>query len=199
MKTKDTSIQVYKETKRLILRPLETYDYENWVQAYSSMRAPQNEWDETSWIDSELTVKKYKEHLKKHLNWRKQDHYYQMGVFRKDDGMLIGYISLMDISRELFQNAYLGYRIFNNHWGQGYATEACQAAIDIAFKTLNLHRIEAGISPSNKRSIKVAKKIGMRKEGVSSRRLFINNKWVDLALFAVTTEDLGKKWKPLRR
>ncbi|MDG0816040.1 GNAT family N-acetyltransferase [Bdellovibrio svalbardensis] len=192
---KTAHLPIFKKTKRLVLRPLELHDFENWAQAYSSMRPPQNEWDETNWVESELTLPKFKAHLKKNLLWRSQDHFYEFGVFRKDDGLLIGTVSLMDISRQIFQNAYLGYRIYNNHWGHGYATEACHAAIEIAFKDLKLHRIEAGIMPTNKRSIKVAKNIGLRKESLSPRRLYVHGKWVDLLLYAGTSEEFGFKFR----
>ncbi|HEX7673234.1 MAG TPA: GNAT family N-acetyltransferase [Bdellovibrio sp.] len=195
MKSTATAQPIYKKTKRLILRPLEIHDYENWVQAHSSMRPPQNEWDETNWITSELTQKKFKDHLKKHAQWRAQDHFYEFGVFRKDDGVLIGLVTLMDISRQIFQNAYLGYRIYNNHWGQGYATEACKGVLEIAFKDLKLHRVEAGISPTNKVSLRVAKSIGLRKEGLSRRRLFTNNGWSDMVLYAGTSEEFGIKFR----
>lgn len=192
---KTVHLPIFKKTKRLIIRPLEIHDYENWVQSYSSMRPPQNEWDETNWVDSELTLKKFKEHLKKNQLWRAQDHFYEFGIFRKDDGVFLGVVTLMDVSRQIFQNAYLGYRIFNNHWGQGYATEACLAAVEIAFKDLKLHRIEAGIAPTNKASIKVAKRLGLRKEGLSPRRLFTHGKWTDMLLYAGTSEEFGFKFK----
>ena len=183
------------KTKRLILRPLELQDYENWFQAYSMLRAPQNEWDEGAWKDSELTVSKFKSILKKQNSLIKKDQQYGFGVFRKDDGVLVGEVLFMDVSRAIFQNAYLGYRIFNNYWGQGYATEACAGAINFAFKSLKLHRIEAGISPTNKVSIQVAKKIGLRKEGLSLRRLQVHGKWQDMLIYAGTCEDFGRKFK----
>ncbi len=189
----------YKKTSRLIIRPLALHDFENWRQAYSSQNTPQNEWDESNWKDSELTLKKFKEQLKLQLKLRSQDKTYAWGVFRKDDGVLIGLVDLMDISRGLFQNAYLGYRIFNNFWNQGYATEACQAVLTMAFKELKLHRIEAGISPSNKSSLKVAKRIGLRKEGRSPRRLYIDKKWQDMILFAATSEDFGLHFRFVKK
>lgn len=192
---KSTTVPLFKKSKRLILRPLEIHDYENWVQAYSSMRPPQNEWDETNWIDSELTKAKFKALLKQQLHTRSQDTNYSLGVFLKDDGLLIGQVDFADISRARFQNAYLGYRIFNNFWGHGFATEACEAALQLGFKDLRLHRIEAGIATSNKASIKVAKNIGLKKEGLSKKRLFVNTKWVDLVLYAATCEDFGIKYK----
>lgn len=186
---KSINLPLIKKTKRLILRPLEDMDYDNWVQAHSCLLPPQNEWDETNWNETELTKTKFKAFLKTQKHQRDQDHFYEFGIFRKDDGILLGTVSLMDLSRGVFQNAYLGYRIFNIYWGQGYAQEACLGALDIAFKKLHLHRVEAGIAPSNKRSIKTAKAIGLRKEGLSKRRLYVNKKWTDLVIYALTKEE----------
>lgn len=184
-----------RKTKHLILRPLELHDYENWRQAYSMLHPAQNEWDESPWKDSELTLAKYKKHLREMDQLRGQDKFYSFGIFRKDDGVLLGRLSFMDVSRMIFQNAYFGYHIFNNYWGEGYASEACRAGVDIAFKDLKLHRIEAGIEPHNKGSIRVAKKIGLRKEGLSQKRLFVNGKWRDLVIYAGTCEDFGLRYK----
>lgn len=189
---KSIKVPLYKKTDRLIIRPLDEGDYENWVQTHSCLRPPQNEWDETNWVASELTKSKFKALLKRQKKQRTADEFYEFGIFHKDDGVLLGIVSLMDISRGIFQNAYLGYRIYNNYWGHGFAQEACKAAIQIAFKDLKLHRIEAGISPTNKRSIKTAKALGLRKEGLSKRRLLVNKKWQDMVIYAATKEDFKK-------
>ncbi|WP_373997771.1 GNAT family N-acetyltransferase [Bdellovibrio bacteriovorus] len=186
---KSIDLPLYKKTKRLVIRPLEDYDYENWAQAYSSLLPPQNEWDETNWDESELTKKKFKDLLKEQHKQRQSDEFYSFGIFRKDDGVLLGRVTLMDISRGIFQNAYLGYQIFNIYWGNGYAQEACKAAMQLAFKNLKLHRVEAGISPANKKSIKTAKALGLRKEGISKRRLHVNGKWTDMEIWALTKEE----------
>ena len=131
-----------RKTKRLIVRPLELHDYENWRQAHSMHRPPQNEWDETAWKDSELTLAKYKRYLRQMAERRRLDKHYSFGVFRRDDGILLGHVVFMDVSRNIFQNAYLGYGIFNNYWGQGYASEACRAGIEIGFKDLRLQGVK---------------------------------------------------------
>lgn len=187
-------LRAMKKTKRLILRPLFLEDYENWRQAHSMLRPPQNAWDEGPWKGSELTKAKYKTHLRKIKSQIKAGTY-DYAIFRKDDGLLIGRVTLMDISRGIFQNAYLGYQIFNKYWGEGYASEACRAVLEIAFEDLKLHRVEAGIAPDNKSSIRVAKAIGLRKEGLSLKRLFNRGKWVDMLIFAATCEDFGRKYK----
>lgn len=65
--------------------------------------------------------------------------------------------------------------------------------LEIAFKALKLHRVEAGIEPQNKRSLSLAKSIGMRREGLSKRRLFLDKKWLDMAIYAITAEEKGVK------
>jgi ribosomal-protein-alanine N-acetyltransferase len=182
-------------TKRLIIRPLEFSDYENWRQAYSMLLPAKNPWDESPWKDSELTKPKFRQLLSRQQKLRKQDKFYSYNIFRKDDGVLLGTVYLMDVSRAVFQNAYLGYRIFNNYWGEGYASEACRAILDVGFKDLKLHRIEAGIQPGNKASIRVVKAIGLRKEGLSLKRLLVHGKWVDLLLYAGTCEDFGRRYR----
>jgi ribosomal-protein-alanine N-acetyltransferase len=151
--------------------------------------APRNEWDEGPWRESELTSVKFRELLRAEEKLRKTDRQYSFGIFRRDDGVLVGHVYLMDISRGVFQNAYVGYRIFNPFWGQGYATAALKLSAQIAFKKLKLHRIEAGISPENEASLQVALNAGLRCEGLSRKRLLVDRKWVDLLIFATTAED----------
>ena len=186
---KSIKVPLSKKSARVIVRPLEKMDYDNWAQAHSCLRPAQNEWDETNWAASQLTKQKFTEMLKKEKKQRLADQFYSYGIFRIDDGVLLGTVSLMDVSRGIFNNAYLGYRIFNIYWGQGYAQEACTAALSIAFKNLKLHRVEAGISPRNKKSIRTARGLNMRYEGLSKRRLFFNKKWEDMMIFALTQEE----------
>lgn len=180
---------LFKKSTRLTLRPLAPFDHINWQQAYTNMHAALNRWDESPWRDSELTEKKFKTLLKEQQKMAQLDQAYHFGVFLNDDGQLIGFVDLMNVSRGAFQNAYIGYRIFNPYWGYGFAQEAIQLAHEIAFKKLKLHRLEAGIAPDNKASIKVAKKCGYRKEGLSKKRLLVHKKWEDMLIFAQTIED----------
>lgn len=68
---------------------------------------------------------------------------------------------------------------------------------DVAFNTLELHRVEAGIEPHNKRSIALVKSLNMRREGLSKRRLFYQDAWVDMVIYAITVEDLGLEARPV--
>jgi RimJ/RimL family protein N-acetyltransferase len=59
----------------------------------------------------------------------------------------------------------VGWRLARPAWGQGLATEGAQAALDHAFGPLELRSVVSLIDPGNDRSIGVAHKLGMRREG----------------------------------
>jgi RimJ/RimL family protein N-acetyltransferase len=54
----------------------------------------------------------------------------------------------------------IGWRLRRDAWGAGRATEAARA-LDHAFITLGLPEVVADIHPENRRSIRVAEKIGL--------------------------------------
>jgi ribosomal-protein-alanine N-acetyltransferase len=58
----------------------------------------------------------------------------------------------------------VGWRLAREHWGHGYATEAAQAAIDFGFGELELSQIVAMIGLHNRRSQRVAERLGMTRD-----------------------------------
>jgi ribosomal-protein-alanine N-acetyltransferase len=68
-------------------------------------------------------------------------------------------------------------------------TEGLRLAVRHAFRTLKLHRVEAGIQPENIASLGVVKKLGFRYEGTALRLLEINGKWSDHERWAMTVEE----------
>lgn len=112
------------------------------------------------------------------------------GVFHKQSGQLVGRIALTGISGGAFLNAYMGYAIDQAHNGQGFATMAVKYSVQHAFEQLGLHRIQAGVMPSNKASLRVLEKAGFREEGLAKHYLRINDRWEDHVLLAITQEDI---------
>lgn len=54
----------------------------------------------------------------------------------------------------------MGWTVFREHWGQGYATEAALALRDWGVAEHGLTRLISLIRPGNHRSVRVAEKIG---------------------------------------
>ena len=55
----------------------------------------------------------------------------------------------------------LGYRLAKKYWARGLATEAGRAARNVAIDQLGIERLISLIDPDNRRSIRVAEKLGM--------------------------------------
>jgi [ribosomal protein S5]-alanine N-acetyltransferase len=68
-------------------------------------------------------------------------------------------------------------------------SEGVSLAIDYAFNTLGLHRVEANIQPENRASINLVSRLGFTKEGFSQKYLKINGEWRDHERWALTVEN----------
>ena len=58
----------------------------------------------------------------------------------------------------------IGYTLHPDYWGRGYVPEAARALIDLAFKELDLHKIELTCFGYNVQSQRVAEKLGFALE-----------------------------------
>jgi ribosomal-protein-alanine N-acetyltransferase len=115
-------------------------------------------------------------------------------LIRREDQAILGAVNLSEIVRGVFQNAYLGYWIGAPFARQGYMREGLALALDHAFRSLRLHRLEANIQPANMASIRLVKSLGFRREGFSPRYLKIGGRWRDHERWAILRED----WRPRR-
>jgi RimJ/RimL family protein N-acetyltransferase len=112
----------------------------------------------------------------------------QLAVERKSDGMLLGRCGMSDMVIEanaaagrvprawfgraqapaglaVIQERELGYTFDTAQWGHGYATEAAQCVFAYARDTLHLKRVISVIHGDNVRSLKVAARSGLLREG----------------------------------
>ncbi|HEX2051272.1 MAG TPA: GNAT family protein [Actinomycetota bacterium] len=113
---------------------------------------------------------------------------YVFGIFDATD-TLVGRVALTSVVRLSWCNANLGYYVARDHNGRGHATDAVRLAVTFAFRDAGLHRVQAGVMPANKPSLRVVDKAGFRREGYAPRYLRIAGRWEDHVLFAVTVEE----------
>jgi RimJ/RimL family protein N-acetyltransferase len=89
---------------------------------------------------------------------------------RKDTGALIGFIGLNKVDfASPFEAPFspaieVGWRLGCEHWGQGYATEGALACLKHGFHQAGLKQIVAFTVPTNRRSLRVMEKIGMKRD-----------------------------------
>lgn len=116
-------------------------------------------------------------------------------IERREDGVLLGAVTISQIFYGAFQSAYLGYWIGAPFAGRGYMREGVGLALDHAFGVLRLHRLEANIQPGNVPSLRLVQGLGFRLEGHSPKYLRIGGRWRDHERWAI----LRDEWRGARR
>lgn len=183
------------KTKKLILRPLKFTDYDEWFDCYVNSLPAQSKWDIKPRKVKDCTKAIFKKVMAEHQKLAATDDYYRYYVFENNTCAIVGQIDFDIFVRSTHQFANFGYQIYNRHWGKGYGQEASAAGLKIGFKKLKLNRLEAAINLDNKKSIRLVKAIGMKKEGIKKRYWFEYGKWVDHLIYIANPEDIGLKGK----
>jgi [ribosomal protein S5]-alanine N-acetyltransferase len=104
-------------------------------------------------------------------------------------GRLVGRININGITRGAFQSASIGYWVSHSHNGRGLASAAVAEVIDIAFKGLGLHRLQAETLLNNVASQRVLIRNGFRPFAVAPSYLKIAGEWQDFVLFQIINEN----------
>jgi RimJ/RimL family protein N-acetyltransferase len=81
----------------------------------------------------------------------------------RESGALVGHCGLLRPPD--WPDLEVGWTVGRDHWGRGYAPEAGRAACQWAHDELGARHIVSLILPTNKRSQRVAEKLGERVEG----------------------------------
>jgi RimJ/RimL family protein N-acetyltransferase len=95
----------------------------------------------------------------------------ELAVLRADDRTLVGDLLLALCSVE-HQTLEVGYIFAPTAGGQGYATEAVRALVDLAFSAVGGRRVIARVDDRNRRSAALLERLGFRLEAH-----LIENEW----------------------
>ncbi len=107
-------------------------------------------------------------------------------VFLKEaPDTIIGTVSLYEISKPC-SRAEIGYKFSAQYHHQGYASEAVEKVLDIAFTELGLHRISAHVHNANTPSIRLLQGLGFEEEGICRNYMLMRGQWVDHLQFSLT-------------
>ena len=167
------------ETQRLLLRPAHPRLARAAAAYYARNEACLQIFEPTHHPNF-ATVSYQKTLLRQDRQAAKENRGLRYWIFRKEDPeTAIGCAALNNIVLGAFRSCTLAYKIDKDLLRQGYASEAVLAVVDLAFRGLELHRIEANIMPRNRASLALARKCGFREEGLSPKYLCINGEWED--------------------
>jgi RimJ/RimL family protein N-acetyltransferase len=89
-------------------------------------------------------------------------------------GRYLGSCCLM-VEPEAPSSAELGYWFLREAWGQGYATEASAALLELGFRRLGYHRVWGKCHVDNVASAKVMEKLRMNYEGTLREHVWLRD------------------------
>ena len=171
------------ETERLILRPFNNDDYEQWTLGFNNRLPSTYKYDDGYEDSSFYTKKWFVKWIKGFRETAEQDHVYILGIFRKEDGANIGNIEVVKILRMDYDWAMMGYSIHNQFFRQGFGKESVQAATELFFSELNFHRLELHINVDNEPSKRLAESAGFQFECIRKEFFYEGGKWIDQLIY----------------
>lgn len=114
---------------------------------------------------------------------------YRFVIKLNDTGNIIGVAGITNVIRGVSRAGFIGYWIGAGHLNKGYATEATILAMQFAFESLGLHRVNLWIADDNAPSLRIAEKLQLRYEGTVMKALFLGGQWKDTLSFAILKEE----------
>ncbi len=104
----------------------------------------------------------------------------------------IGFVGLNQTHADLpfAPSVEIAWRLHKDYWGQGYATEAAQTALQFAFETLVLNKVVAFTAVINEPSQKVMQRLGMidTQDNFYHPMLKPNHRLAEHVLYEITRE-----------
>jgi [ribosomal protein S5]-alanine N-acetyltransferase len=172
------------------LRPLRASDAPEFVRVHEESQEAWAPWTPLGDPDIDLEERFRRELTRGGQGLRAGTHL-RLAAFA--DESLVGFFSLNDIVRGVFESAYASWQVAVSRMGQGYGKDGVLALLDIAFSDapvgVGLHRVQANVMPANERSLRLASSIGFRREGVAARYLRIAGSWEEHVMHAITREE----------
>lgn len=74
-------------------------------------------------------------------------------------------------------------------WGKGYATEAWEAICNYLFEKVKIRKVTAGTLSTNKRMLRLMKRVGMVEDGRRIRQCLWEGREIDIIHMAIFKED----------
>src|SRR5258705_3412991 len=148
----------------VVLRAPQMSDYAEWAALREGSRDFLTPWEPT-WPTDDLTRASFRRRIKRYSEDQRSDLAYAFFIFRKQDNVLVGGLTLANIRRGCAQAGSLGYWMGEAYARPGHMTAAVNAVIPFAFGTMQLHPIEAACIPANVGSVRLVGEHGLKARG----------------------------------
>lgn len=176
------------ETDRLILREFREEDYWFFCKMETDEHTIEYE------ADSPPSQEKLHESFNRMLAGLKQKEKVRhvFLVVRKEDNVPMGEVVIWQKNKTM-DEWEMGWVIYRDYIGRGYAGEAARALIGLGFQELGANRICANCNAANLASERVMQKVCMTKEGVLRETRKLKGKWYGSCIYSILRREYEAK------
>jgi ribosomal-protein-serine acetyltransferase len=184
------SVQTRFSFGRITIRP---FCAEDAVGLHSAALESTNELsDWMVWFRPDYSIEHSRAFLNKSAADWKRGERYTFAIVDSVEGTFLGSVGLFLVSKE-HRFANIGYWVRTGKSGHGIGSAATLLAAIFGFNVLGLNRIEFVVPPGNRASLRVAEKVGAKREGSLRRRIMLGGKAQDAVLYSLIVEDLASE------
>lgn len=181
------------ERQGIVVRQLRRGDETAWLALRATNRAWLRPWEATSPIQRPNDSISYAAYLRHERSLVRARRAFPMVIVGESG--LIGRVSVTSVEWGAECGGSIGYWVDESLAGHGIVPTAVAMLSEYVFAQ-GLHRLEIAVRPENTASARVAQKLGFREEGMRRKYLFIDGKWRDHQVFAITADEprIGPYW-----
>lgn len=166
-------------TERLVLRPFELADAEAFAEA----------WTSEEWTSLLLSGPMNRAEVGEMVRRRTDPGDGQfVGLVVEHDGIVVG-DSMLILQGTGLSEGEIGWTVLPQHAGRGYATEAAQEVLRLAFEHYGLRRVVANLDGRNDRSAALCERLGMRLECRKRGDFWSKGVWTDSLEYALLADE----------
>ncbi len=138
------------------------------------------------WVDNMRTIENFEAYICK--SKKEKEAGTDFGYVISFNNNIAGRIGIHNIDHQN-KTASIGYWLGKEFEKKGIITKCCEAMIDFGFTELDLNRIEIKCAAENFKSWAVPERLNFKQEGILKQAEFINNKILDLYVYAVLKDE----------
>ena len=148
------------ETERLIVRLFRESDREGFSRLNQNSNVMR-------YFPSPLSAQQSNDMIDELQRRQEKNGYTFWATERKEDNAFLGFVGLNKTGDNMPfpPSVEIGWRLDEDFWGKGYATEAAHGALEFAFTTLKAEEVISFTAEINEPSQKVMQRIGMKHAG----------------------------------
>ena len=183
-----TDHQVVLSNDALSLRAFQLDDAEAIYEAVMESKGQLLPW--LPWCHEAYTIADTIEFLKGRGAAFQQDGEHAFVISERATNRFVGATGINQLDKATLR-ANLGYWLRTSATGREYAAASTLIVARWAFETLALERIEIVVAEGNQPSLRVAERVGAKREGIARRRLRVGERQLDAVIYSLVPADLA--------